>query len=77
MKEQIEMKNIYDSAETGEFLEKIGAGEHRKYPSFDLGDVDFEGITRCGNCNSERIQIMSRTPDRQIRCHECGHVQWD
>jgi hypothetical protein len=76
MKAKIIMQD-YSSTATQEFLEKIGAGEHQKYPSFDLGDVDFEGITRCSSCNSQRVKIFNHVPARMISCHECGHDEWD
>ena len=36
-------KNASAANETDSF-ERFGIGEHLNHPSFDMGDVDFEGI---------------------------------
>lgn len=73
----MEQETIQNNSKDQEFLEKIGAGEHNQYPSFDLGDHDYRGISvnRCNNCNSERLEILVYATGRRIRCHECGHEE--
>jgi hypothetical protein len=77
MKAHITIQN--DNSTDQKFLEKIGAGEHRDHPSFDLGDMDYEGVSlsKCNSCGSQRIQIISNVLGRRIRCHECGHDEWN
>ena len=70
-----EMNQTY--SQTPEVLEKVGNGEYKKYPSFDMCDGDFEGIIKCTICSSQRVQIITRPSGRRIRCHKCGNEKWN
>ncbi len=77
MKTQVMQNN---SKTSREFLDKTGTGtEQRDHYSYDLDVNEFEEIivNRCGNCNSQRIQVMGRYVTKRIRCHECGNDEWN
>jgi hypothetical protein len=77
IKQFMKAETNQNDSQTLESLKKVRKGGHKKYPSFGMGDKDFEGILKCTVCSSQRVQIISRSSGRKIRCSGCGNEKWN